>query len=71
MCSVVGKMTSEGDAIKLDQWSYTIDGESSHSGHISRFLDSNSYLTESFIVEGETWTPHRKYIWRRVIAGPE
>lgn len=65
---VIGKMSNDGHDTTIEQTSYTMDGGTRRSGHISRFLDADTYFTESFNVKGDTWTPHRKYTWRRIVT---
>lgn len=65
---VIGKMTNDGTITLIDQTSYTIDGASSRSGHLSRFLDADTYFTESFTIKDGLRVPYREYIWRRIEA---
>ncbi|HNR78396.1 MAG TPA: hypothetical protein PKM48_14780 [Parvularculaceae bacterium] len=64
----VGPLTENDGGTMSDQTFYNADGSVTRVGHKSRFLDENTYLTESFdIVDGE-WKPRRSYQWKRVIA---
>lgn len=63
---VIGKMTNDGDVTTIDQTSYAIDGRSSRGGHVSRFLDSDTYFTESFTIEDGSRVPFRAYTFRRI-----
>lgn len=65
---VVGKMTNDGNNTLIDQTSYTINGDSSRSGHLSRFLDADTYFTESFTIKDGLRVPNREYTWRRIEA---
>lgn len=67
----IGKMWHEGDTTKSDQTFYTIDGVASRSGHVSSFPDSDTYVTGSFDIEADEWTPRRTYTWRRTKVSPE
>lgn len=61
-----GKVWRDGDATKMDQVFFTADGGQSRTGHIGRFPDANTHITESFAIEGDEWKPNRKYVWKRV-----
>lgn len=68
---VVGSMTNENGVTTIDQTAYTIDGDSNRGGHVSRFLDADTYFTESFLIRDGARIPYREYTWRRVEADRE
>lgn len=48
-----------------DQTFFNADGSVARTGHKSHFPDKDTYVTESFDIVGDVWTPRRKYVWKR------
>jgi len=64
----IGTIWLADSATKSDQMFYSIDGTTTRTGHVSRFSDSDSYITESFDIAGDVWTLKRRYTWRRIVS---
>ncbi len=63
-----GRMWVEDDITKSEQTFYTVGGGESRSGHASRFPDADTHITESFDIDGDVWSPGRKYVWHRKVS---
>ena len=61
----IGTQWREGVETKASQNFYSVDGTVSVTGHVSSFPTKDSQVTASFDIDGDTWTPRRKYIWVR------
>lgn len=59
----LGTAWREGDVTHSRQTFYAADGSSGEQGHRSTFPEADTHITESFDIEGDTWTSRRTYTW--------
>lgn len=60
-----GSITQDDGGTKSEQVFYNPDGSVTRTGHIAKFTDANTYVTESFDIIGDEWRPRRTYVWKR------
>ena len=62
----IGTARRDGDETRTDQTFHTADGGTNRVGHVGRFPDDVTHVTDSFDVDAEgTWVPRRSYTWKR------
>jgi len=61
----VGTAWKDGDETRSDQSFFTPGGGVSRTGHVSRFSDDDTHVTESFDIADDVWTARRSYTWHR------
>lgn len=62
----IGTQWRDGRETKSSQTFFAADGTATQTGHISSFPTSDTHVTESFDIKGDTWKPRRKYTWQRM-----
>lgn len=64
----VGTAWHKDGTTRSEQTFYSPDGSTSKVGHQSRFPDERTHVTESFDIEGTSWTSRRSYTWFREVG---